>query len=53
LQRCLAEFSFRYNNRVRLGIADEERAVLAAKGMDGKMLTYRRTGGTQDATPVD
>jgi ISXO2-like transposase domain len=43
LQRCLDEFSFRYNNRVRHGVEDEERAVLAAKGMDGKRLTYRRT----------
>jgi transposase-like protein len=45
-QRYLDEFSFRYNNRVRLGIADQERAVLAAKGMDGKRLTYRRTDAT-------
>ena len=44
LQRYLDEFSFRYNNRVRLGIHDEERAVLAAHGMDGKRLTYRRIG---------
>ncbi len=43
LQRYLDEFTFRYNNRVRLGIHDQERAVLAAKGMDGKRLTYRRT----------
>jgi hypothetical protein len=43
LQRYPDEFSFRYNNRVRLGIEDEERAVLATKGMDGKRLTYRRT----------
>ena len=46
LQRYLDEFSFRYNNRVRLGVHDEERAVLAAKGMDGKRLTYRRTHET-------
>jgi hypothetical protein len=38
------EFSFRYNNRTRLGIGDAERAVLAAKGMDAKRLTYRRIG---------
>ena len=43
LQRYLDEFTFRYNNRVRLGIHDQERAVLAAKGMDEKRLTYRRT----------
>jgi transposase-like protein len=42
LQRYLDEFSFRYNNRIRLGVHDEQRAVIAAKGMDGKRLTYRR-----------
>ena len=42
LQRYLNEFTFRYNNRVRLGVHDEQRAVIAAKGMDGKRLTYRR-----------
>jgi ISXO2 transposase-like protein len=31
LQRYLDEFTFRYNNRVRLGVHDQERAVLATK----------------------
>jgi transposase-like protein len=42
LQRYLDEFSFRYSNRVKLGIDDDARAVLATQGMDGKRLTYRR-----------
>jgi hypothetical protein len=42
LQRYLEEFTFRYNNRVKLGVSDLERAALAAKAMDGKRLTYRR-----------
>ena len=44
LHRYLAEFDFRYNNRVRLGVNDEERAVKMVKGAQGKRLTYRTTG---------
>jgi hypothetical protein len=43
LQRYLAEFQFRYNNRSGLGITDGERAALAMKGIEGKRLTYRPT----------
>jgi transposase-like protein len=43
LHRYLAEFDFRYNNRVRLGVNDGARAVLAMKGIEGKRLTYRPT----------
>jgi transposase-like protein len=42
LHRYLAEFDFRYNNRVRLGVNDGERAVLAMKGIEGRRLTYRQ-----------
>ena len=45
LHRYLAEFDFRYNNRVKLGVDDEQRAVKALKGARGKRLTYRTTGG--------
>jgi transposase-like protein len=45
LQRYLREFDFRYTNRVALGIGDDERAEIALKGIAGKRLTYRRTGG--------
>ena len=40
LHRYLAEFDFRYNNRVALGVGDEERAERALKGIVGKRLTY-------------
>jgi transposase-like protein len=42
LHRYLAEFDFRYNNRVRLGIHDGERAALAIKHATGKRLTYQQ-----------
>jgi transposase-like protein len=40
LSRYLAEFDFRYNNRVALGINDTERATKAIRGAIGKRLTY-------------
>jgi len=43
LHRYLAEFDFRYNNRIALGIDDTQRAEIAVKGAAGKRLTYRRT----------
>lgn len=43
LHRYLAEFDFRYSNRVALGVNDGERAILAMKGIEGKGLTYRPT----------
>jgi hypothetical protein len=42
LQRYLNEFSFRYSNRVGLGINDAARAARILKGAEGKRLTYRR-----------
>ncbi len=42
LHRYLAEFDFRYSNRVRLGISDVARSELALKGAVGKRLTYRQ-----------
>ena len=42
LHRYLAEFDFRYNNRIALGVTDGERAEIAATGIVGKRLTYRR-----------
>ena len=41
LQRYLNEFSFRYSNRIKLGVDDTERAMIAIKGAGGKRLTYR------------
>lgn len=43
LHRYLAEFDFRYNNRIKLGVSDEMRAARALQGISGKRLTYRRT----------
>jgi len=40
LHRYLAEFEFRYNNRVALGVNDRQRAVEGLKGIVGKRLTY-------------
>jgi transposase-like protein len=42
LFRYANEFSFRYNNRVKLGVNDQERTNIALKGISGKRLTYRR-----------
>jgi transposase-like protein len=47
LKRYLAEFDFRYNERIALGVDDVERAARALRGVVGKRLTYRtphRTG---------
>ncbi|RUO98558.1 IS1595 family transposase [Hyphomicrobium sp.] len=44
LHRYLAEFDFRYNNRIAVGVTDEARAALMVKGAQGKRLTYRTTG---------
>ena len=41
LHRYLAEFDFRYSNRIRLGVDDMERTERALKGIVGKRLTYR------------
>lgn len=46
LKRYVGEFDFRYNTRKR---TDMERAALAAEGIKGKRLTYRRAGEGADA----
>ncbi len=43
LHRYLAEFDFRYNNRIAKGVDDQERALRALVGVKGKRLTYRGT----------
>jgi transposase-like protein len=40
LARYVAEFDFRYNNRVKLGVDDATRTVSALRGIVGKRLTY-------------
>lgn len=42
LHRYLAEFDFRYNNRMKLGVDDKSRALKALRGATGKRLTYRQ-----------
>jgi transposase-like protein len=43
LHRYLAEFDFRYNNRIALGIGDAGRATRALAGVHGKRLTYKKS----------
>ncbi len=45
LHRYLAEFDFRYSNRVKLGVNDTERTERAIRGAAGKRLTDRRIDG--------
>ena len=47
LHRYLAEFDFRYSNRVKLGVDDTKRTERALRGIEGKRLTYRRTRGAR------
>jgi len=47
LDRYLTEFDFRYNQRISLGISNDERMEKAAKGIVGKRLAYRRTRGAE------
>ena len=41
LHRYMAEFDFRYNNRVALGMNDSARTATALRGAKGKRLMYR------------
>ncbi|WP_420966851.1 IS1595 family transposase [Bradyrhizobium sp. B120] len=41
LKRYLAEFDFRYNERMALGVSDEARTTKALRGIIGKRLKYR------------
>ncbi len=43
LHRYLAEFDFRYTNRVKTGCDDNERAERALLGIIGKRLTYQQS----------
>jgi hypothetical protein len=45
LKRYLAEFDFRYNERVALNVSDAERAAKAVGGTIGKRVTYQQTNG--------
>lgn len=41
LHRYVAEFDFRYNNRIARGVNDQARTTRALQGVVGKRLTYR------------
>ncbi|GIK82299.1 MAG: DDE transposase [Alphaproteobacteria bacterium] len=43
LHRYLAEYDFRYNNRIAFGVDDVARTERALKGIVGKRLTYQTT----------
>lgn len=51
LHRYLAEFDFRYSNRVALGTNDLMRAEKLAAGIVGKRLNYRRPNSQDQAIP--
>ena len=47
LHRYLSEFDFRYNNRIKLGINDYERADNILGAVSGKRLSYKTIGAKQ------
>ena len=49
LHRYLGEFDFRYNQRISLGVNDDQRMANAAKGIVGKRLTYRRINRSEQS----
>jgi ISXO2-like transposase domain len=49
LKRYLAEFDYRYNERMALGVNDAERARKAVAGAVGKRLTYQGANGSDHA----
>lgn len=46
LHRYLAEFDFRYSNRIARGVDDNARAAKALKGIEGKRLMYKKPQAT-------
>src|SRR5580704_15838312 len=48
LKRYLAEFDYRYNERIGLGVNDSQRMTKSVQGIVGKRLTYRRTRRQQE-----
>jgi transposase-like protein len=51
LHRYTAEFDFRYNNRIALGVDDLARADRLLMGTKGKRLTYRTARGARASEP--
>lgn len=48
LKLYLAEFDFRYNERMALGVDDATRAARAVRGIEGKRLTYHQPNQASD-----
>lgn len=51
LHRYTAEFDFRHNHRIALGVDDPTRADAILRGAVGKRLTYETTRGVQAGEP--
>lgn len=49
LHRYIDEFEFRYNNRIALGIDDEDRMKNIVRGAEGKRLTFKQPSSTSAA----
>ena len=52
LKRYLAEYDFRYNERMGLNVTDAERATKAVKGVVGKRVTYQQSTSRPDGVSV-
>lgn len=52
LHRYVAEFDFRYSNRMALGVDDAARFERSIPGIVGKRLTYRRTRGAEEGAEI-
>jgi hypothetical protein len=52
LHGYLAEFVFRYNNRIALGVDDFQRANDIIGGVTGKRLTYQTTDKAEKISPL-
>lgn len=53
LHRYLAEFDFRYSNRVATGVDDVLRTMRAIKGAEGKRLTYAQPRTAREASSAN
>ncbi len=53
LKRYLAEFDFRYNERMALGVSDEARAESLVRGIVGKRLLYKDSSLASVSGPVN
>ena len=52
LKRYLAEYDFRYNERMALNVNDAERATKAVRGVIGKRMTYQQANGGSNSVSV-